>query len=74
MREFIEHLTERNYKGRKVGFIENGSWAPMAAKVMKTMLEPCKDMTFMDTTVKILSAVNADNEAQIDQLAAEILA
>ena len=42
MREFIEHLTERNYKGRKVGFVENGSWAPMAAKVMKTMLEPCK--------------------------------
>ncbi|MER1993848.1 MAG: MBL fold metallo-hydrolase, partial [Eubacteriales bacterium] len=65
MREFIEHLTERNYKGRKVGFIENGSWAPMAAKVMKTMLEPCKDMTYMDTTVKILSAVTSENEEQI---------
>ena len=74
MREFIEHLTERNYKGRKVGFIENGSWAPMAAKVMKTMLEPCKDMTYMDTTVKILSAVTSENEEQIDQLATEILA
>ena len=74
MREFIEHLTERNYKGRKVGFIENGSWAPMAAKVMKTMLEPCKDMTYMDTTVKILSAVTSENEEQINQLATEILA
>ena len=74
MREFIEHLTERNYKGRKVGFVENGSWAPMAAKVMKTMLEPCKDMTYMDTTVKILSAVASENEEQIDQLATEILA
>ena len=74
MREFIEHLTERNYKGRKVGFVENGSWAPMAAKVMKTMLEPCKDMTYMDTTVKILSAVTSENEEQINQLATEILA
>ena len=74
MREFIEHLTERNYKGRKVGFVENGSWAPMAAKVMKTMLEPCKDMTYMDTTVKILSAVTSENEEQIDQLVTEILA
>jgi flavorubredoxin len=74
MREFIEHLTERNYKGRKVGFVENGSWAPMAAKVMKTMLEPCKDMTYMDTTVKILSAVTSEHEEQIDQLATEILA
>ena len=74
MREFIEHLTERNYNGRKVGFVENGSWAPMAAKVMKTMLEPCKDMTYMDTTVKILSAVTSENEEQINQLATEILA
>ena len=74
MREFIEHLTERNYKGRKVGFIENGSWAPMAAKVMKTMLEPCKDMTYTDTTVKILSAVTSENEEQIEQLTNEILA
>ncbi len=74
MREFIEHLTERGYKGRKVGFIENGSWAPMAAKVMKTMLEPCKDMTYTDSTVTILSAVNEENEAGIDRLAAEILA
>ena len=74
MREFIEHLTERGYKGRRIGFIENGSWAPMAAKAMKTMLEPCKDMTYTDTTVTILSAVNEENEAQIEKLAAEILA
>ena len=74
MRQFIEHLTERGYKGRKVGFIENGSWAPVAARAMRTMLEPCKDMTYMDTTVKILSAVTSENEEQIDQLATEILA
>ena len=74
MRWFIEQLTERGYKGRKVGFIENGSWAPVAAKVMKTMLEPCKDMTYTETTVKILSAVTEENEAEIDRLAAEILA
>lgn len=73
MREFIEHLTERNYKGRKIGLMENGSWAPMAAKVMKGMLEGCKDLTFAETTVKILSAVSEENEAQIDQLAEEML-
>ena len=73
MREFIEHLTERGYRGRRVGFIENGSWAPTAAKVMKSMLEPCKDMTYTDTTVKILSAMTEENEAEIDRLAAEIL-
>ena len=74
MRQFIEHLTERGYRGRKVGFMENGSWAPTAAKVMKTILEPCKDMTYTDTTVKILSAMTEENEAEIDRLAAEILA
>ena len=73
MRQFIEHLTERGYKGRKVGFIENGSWAPVAARAMRTMLEPCKDMTYADTTVTILSAMNEENEAAIDRLAAEIL-
>ena len=74
MRQFIEHLTERGYKGRKVGFIENGSWAPVAARAMRTMLEPCKDMTYADTTVTILSAMNEENEAAIDRLAGEILA
>jgi len=72
MREFIQHLTERGYRGRKVGLMENGSWAPMAAKVMKSMLEGCKDMTFADTTVRILSALTPENEAQIDQLAEEM--
>ena len=74
MREFIEHLTERGYRGRRIGFIENGSWAPTAAKVMKAMLEPCRDMTYTDTTVKILSAMTSANEKEIGRLADEILA
>ncbi|MCI5667245.1 MAG: FprA family A-type flavoprotein [Oscillospiraceae bacterium] len=72
MRTFIESLTERNYQKRKVGFIENGSWAPMAAKVMKGMLENCKELTFTETTVTIRSALNADSEAQIAALAEEL--
>ena len=74
MREFIEHLTERNYQNRKIGFIENGSWAPTAAKVMKGMLEGCKNTTFAETEVKILSAMTEENKAQIEQLAKEIMA
>jgi len=73
MKEFIEHLTERNYQNRKIGFIENGSWAPMAAKVMKGMLEGCKNTTFAETEVKILSAMTEENKAQIEQLAKEML-
>ena len=72
MREFIDHLTERNYANRTVGMIENGSWAPMAAKVMKGMLEKSKNLTYTETTVKILSALNADSEAQLDALADEL--
>lgn len=72
MRTFIDSLTERNYQKRKVGFIENGSWAPMAAKVMKTMLEKSKELTFADTTVTLRSALNADSEAQIAALAEEL--
>lgn len=72
MKTFIESLTERNYQKRKVGFIENGSWAPMAAKVMKTMLEKSKELTFADTTVTLRSALNADSEAQIAALAEEL--
>ena len=72
MREFINHLTERGYKNRTVGFIENGSWAPLAAKVMKGMLEKSKNLIFADTTVSILSALNNDNIAQIDSLAQEL--
>ncbi|MBE6640613.1 MAG: MBL fold metallo-hydrolase [Ruminococcaceae bacterium] len=72
MREFIDHLTERNFSNRTVALVENGSWAPMAAKVMKGMLEKCKNITYTDTTVKILSALNDDSKAQIDELCNEL--
>ena len=74
MKEFIEHLTERNYQNRKIGFIENGSWAPTAAKVMKGMLEGCKNTTFAETEVKILSAMTEENKMQIEALAKELMA
>ena len=69
MRTFIEALTERNYQKRTVGFIENGSWAPLAAKVMKSMLEKSKELTFAEPVVTVRSAVNADSEVQIAALA-----
>jgi flavin reductase (DIM6/NTAB) family NADH-FMN oxidoreductase RutF len=72
MREFINHLTERNYSNRTVALIENGSWAPLAAKVMREMLSKCKNLTFTDTSVKILSSVNNDSSKQIDDLCNEI--
>ncbi len=72
MKEFIHHLTERNYQNRTVALMENGTWAPMAAKVMKKMLEGSKNITWTENTVKILSALNADSEAQIDALAQEL--
>ena len=72
MREFINHLTERNFSNRTVAFIENGSWAPMAAKVMKGMLEKCKNLTYADTTVKIMSALSDESKAQLDALADEL--
>ena len=72
MKEFIHHLTERNYQNRTIGLVENGSWAPVAAKVMKGMLEKSKNITFTDTTVKIFSALSEDSRAQIDALAAEL--
>jgi len=72
MREFINHLIERNYSNRTVALIENGSWAPLAAKVMKGMLEGCKNLTFTDTTVKILSALNEESSAQLESLADEL--
>ncbi len=72
MREFINHLTERNFSNRTVAFIENGSWAPMATKIMKQMLEKCKNLTFVDTSVKIMSALNEDSLAQIESLADEL--
>ncbi len=72
MREFIQHLTERGYRGRTIGLIENGSWAPMAAKVMRGMLEGCKDITFTDTTVRLTSALNDTSRQQIEDLADEL--
>ena len=72
MREFINHLTERNFSNRTVALIENGSWAPTAAKVMKGMLEKSKNITFAENTVKILSALNDESKAQLDALAKEL--
>ena len=72
MRTFISALTERNYQNRKVAFIENGSWAPLATKVMKGMLEECKNLTYTDATVRIMSAMNGENLEQIDALAKEL--
>jgi len=72
MREFINHLTERNFSNKTVALMENGSWAPLAAKTMKKMLEGCKNLTFTDTTVKILSALNDTSKEQIEKLADEL--
>ena len=72
MRQFIENLVERNYSNRTIGMIENGSWAPMAAKVMREMLGKCKNITYADTTVKILSALNEDSSAQLTALSEEM--
>ena len=72
MKEFIHHLTERNFQNRTVGLVESGSWAPTAAKVMRNMLESSKNLTFTDTTVKILSALSDDSRAQIGALAEEL--
>lgn len=72
MREFINHLTERNFQNRTVAFIENGSWAPMANKVMKEMLSKCKNLNYAGVDVKILSALNDDSKAQLELLAKEL--
>ena len=72
MKEFIHHLTERNFQSRTIGLMENGSWAPLAAKTMRKMLEGSKNLTFTDTTVKILSALNDDSKAQIESMANEL--
>ncbi len=69
MREFINHLTERNFQNKTIAFIENGSWAPLAAKTMKKMLEGCKKLEYVEPTVKIMSALNDDSKAQIEDLA-----
>ena len=72
MREFIHHLTERNFSNRTVALIENGSWAPLAAKVMRGMFEKSKNITFTETTVKILSALNEESSSQLNDLANEL--
>ena len=72
MKEFIHHLTDRNYQNRTIGLIENGSWAPLAAKVMKGMFGNSKNITFTDTTVKIMSALNDESAEQLEVLAQEL--
>ena len=72
MREFIHDLTERNFQNRTVALIENGSWAPMAARVMRGMLENCKNLQYAETAVKILSSLSEENCEQIDALAKEL--
>ena len=72
MKEFINHLTERNFQNKTLAFIETGTWAPMATKVMKTMLEKSKNITLCENEVKILSALTEENKAQLDALAEEL--
>ncbi|MBQ5314556.1 MAG: flavin reductase [Oscillospiraceae bacterium] len=72
MREFINHLTERNFSNRTVALIENGSWAPMATKVMKSMFEKSKNITFTENTVKILSALSEESSASLSALSDEL--
>ena len=72
MRDFIEHLTERGYQNRTVALIENGSWAPLAAKVMKEMFEGSKKLTFTNTSVRIMSALNDESREKLDMLADEL--
>lgn len=72
MHEFINHLIERNFQNKTIGIIENGSWAPLAAKVIKEMLASSKNITFTDTTVKIMSALNEESSHQLDAMADEL--
>ena len=72
MKEFINHLTERNYQNRRVAFIENGTWAPMATKVMKASLEKSKNLSYAETEIKIISALNDESRANILLLAEEL--
>ena len=73
MKEFINHLTERNFQNKFIGIIENGSWAPVADKIIKGMLEKSKNLTFANTKVKILSSVNEQNKSEIKALAKELI-
>lgn len=73
MRTFIHELTDHNFQNRKIGFIENGTWAPVAARQMKMLLENAKNLTFAENTVTLRSALNEENAAQIDRLAEELI-
>lgn len=73
MKTFIEHLTERNYQKRTIGLIENGSWAPTAARVMTGMFEKSKEITWLETSVKIMSSLSEENEKELDAMAEELL-
>ena len=72
MRTFIDHLTERGYCKRTIGLIENGSWAPLAAKTMKSMFEKSKDITWLKDKITIQSSLSSENREQIDRMAAEL--
>ena len=72
MRQFIDHLTERNYQNRTIGFIENGTWAPAAAKIMKAMFEKSKNINYIDTTVTLRSAMTDENAEAIERMAEEL--
>ena len=72
MRQFIDHLTERNYQNRTLGFIENGTWAPAAAKIMKAMFEKSKNINYIDTTVTLRSAMTEENAEAIERMAEEL--
>lgn len=73
MREFIEHLTERNYQNRTIGIIENGSWAPAAARLIKAKFEKSKNITFAEPIITIVSALTEQNRSDITNLALELL-
>ena len=72
MKEFIHHLTERNFQNRTIALLENGSWAPQAAKIMRKMLEDSKNLVFTDTMVRVISALNEESRGQIEQMANEL--
>lgn len=72
MKQFIDHLTERNYQNRTLGFIENGTWAPAAAKIMKAMFEKSRNISYIDTTVTLRSAMTEENAEAIDRMAEEL--
>ncbi len=72
MKAFIQNLTERSYQNRTVAFVENGTWAPAAARVMKTMLEKSSNLTFAENNVTIRSAVNEEVKAAVEKLAEEL--